>query len=551
MFEESEEHNKLKSKDVPKYEAIKDMLRAAGYFRIRITTLSPFDKVVGGLCWCISNSNVDVDVDVKFEEDPDIGEKIAISERIITSLKLMKCPIKIEPVQIQGLDFDAIYNVFQWLIKKVFETREENKEKIKNFTEMKFSQSYETKIEKKNPYLEEMEKGYKETKRKFKSKKMKRNLANHVQTVLLEYGKEFKTKSEEYSNDSNNTDMTNVASSVSASNLSKIISQGSGEDILKEKEEYEKKSKELSQNMEGQDKFRHKQLTTQLKKQIENLKNEFLKAKKENDELNEKKNGLIQELKKYRDYNEKVQEKISGLEDIDKDDPLFIQLKKLIALNESLKKQESDFRENCKRQLEEFKELISKLESESKGDDFKKYKDLENNYQLYIDKLKKIKQLSSKRNREIALLQRKIDEVPSRIEINQYEKRFKELYGQIVSKLDETRKYYDTYNCLSDKIDYLKKESYLLNAVHEGFQKTIGKKVTKEYRQWLIDTSKKSVDAVIQNKVHIEKRANLVQTKRDNLQDNYNKLVTQQRRYYTLLKEFQEECKKNELLNKK
>jgi hypothetical protein len=64
---------------------------------------------VGGLCWCISNSNVDVDVDVSFEEDSNIGEKIRISESILTSLKFMKYPFQIQPVQIQGLDFEPLF----------------------------------------------------------------------------------------------------------------------------------------------------------------------------------------------------------------------------------------------------------------------------------------------------------------------------------------------------------------------------------------------------------------------------------------------------------
>lgn len=38
--------------------------------------------------------------------------------------------------------------------------------------------------------------------------------------------------------------------------------------------------------------------------------------------------------------------------------------------------------------------------------------------------------LQARRNREIAILQRKIDEVPSRAELTQYQKRFVELYSQ-------------------------------------------------------------------------------------------------------------------------
>jgi len=46
------------------------------------------------------------------------------------------------------------------------------------------------------------------------------------------------------------------------------------------------------------------------------------------------------------------------------------------------------------------------------------------------EKLQKIRLLLARKNREIALLQRKIDEVPSRTELTQYQRRFIELYGQ-------------------------------------------------------------------------------------------------------------------------
>ena len=54
-----------------------DLLLAGGYFRARIPTLSPFDKVVGGLAWSITASGVDVDVDVLFQENASIGQKMS------------------------------------------------------------------------------------------------------------------------------------------------------------------------------------------------------------------------------------------------------------------------------------------------------------------------------------------------------------------------------------------------------------------------------------------------------------------------------------------
>lgn len=54
------------------------MLVAAGYFRARIPTLPPFDKMLGGLVWCIMASNVDVDVDLHFDEEATLGESLLL-----------------------------------------------------------------------------------------------------------------------------------------------------------------------------------------------------------------------------------------------------------------------------------------------------------------------------------------------------------------------------------------------------------------------------------------------------------------------------------------
>jgi hypothetical protein len=58
-----------------KLSQIIELLLAAGYFRVRIKALSPFDKVVGGMVWCISVCSYDVDIDVLFQENSSIGQK--------------------------------------------------------------------------------------------------------------------------------------------------------------------------------------------------------------------------------------------------------------------------------------------------------------------------------------------------------------------------------------------------------------------------------------------------------------------------------------------
>ena len=61
--------------------ALDDLLRLllnAGYFRARIAALSAFDKVIGGLCWCITSSGIAVDVDVFYDEELALGQKMCV-----------------------------------------------------------------------------------------------------------------------------------------------------------------------------------------------------------------------------------------------------------------------------------------------------------------------------------------------------------------------------------------------------------------------------------------------------------------------------------------
>lgn len=61
-------------------------------------------------------------------------------------------------------------------------------------------------------------------------------------------------------------------------------------------------------------------------------------------------------------------------------------------------------------------------------------------------------------NLEVANAIRTIDDIPTRTELIQYERRFVELYQQVAWKLEETRKYYDIYNTLDTSLGFLQKE---------------------------------------------------------------------------------------------
>ncbi|MGH0190438.1 UNVERIFIED_CONTAM: hypothetical protein FKN15_045453 [Acipenser sinensis] len=115
---------------------------------------------------------------------------------------------------------------------------------------------------------------------------------------------------------------------------------------------------------------------------------------------------------------------------------------------------------------------IENLKIES-GDDDGEQKErnqlIDKQYNTDREKLQKIRLLLARRNREIAILQRKIDEVPSRAELTQYQKRFIELYGQVAATHKETKQFFTLYNTLDDKKVFLEKEVNLLNSIHDNF----------------------------------------------------------------------------------
>lgn len=102
---------------------------AGGYFRARLNTIEPFDKILGGMCWSIAGSNFDIDIE--FADDLNMGAKIKLSEKVVAALKQMECPMMLAPQQIQGLDYAKIYPVIQWLVKKLMESRDNRGERNK------------------------------------------------------------------------------------------------------------------------------------------------------------------------------------------------------------------------------------------------------------------------------------------------------------------------------------------------------------------------------------------------------------------------------------
>ncbi|CAJ0586880.1 unnamed protein product, partial [Mesorhabditis spiculigera] len=405
-----------------------DLLVAAGYFRARVKGLSAFDRVVGGLVWCISACNYTVDVDLLYSENSTIGQKIALTEKICEMLPKLRCTYFIEPHQIQGLDIFNIFPVIQWLVQKTIEARELHGDRNKEFVDfLARGKSKAPEKERKTPRNLHFNAPAKQQHVKAGSSKeliaAVRRL-NHDQAPSLEESLEYEhnlisealKKSLVPLPESGTLPSTSGVQEPTEEDLDREI-----EKLLEEKAQLmaEKESEEHARQ-EAQDQYR--ELKSRLRHCAE------LEANLEPSALDELR-------QKYAAY---------------------------LAIAE----QEAAFKKNCIDELERLEAQIERMEqSDSQETDLRTYRD-----QLRVaeEELAEARAKSARVTRETASLQRAIDSVPSRIELTQYHRRLIELYNQMGSKHRQTRQYVSSHNYLVDLRNYMKKEIGLLNSIEEA-----------------------------------------------------------------------------------
>ena len=142
-------------------------------------------------------------------------------------------------------------------------------------------------------------------------------------------------------------------------------------------------------------------------------------------------------------------------------------------------------------------------------------------------------------------VQRLIDDNPTRAELLQFERRFVELYALVAEKLSETKKYYALYNTLREVWDYLGNEKSLLESIIGQYPNASKTRAGKEQFVSNMD----GVLAGVRKQMDVKEAQREKERRgRDDLADQYAALMEKQRGYYRAVKEFQEECFRNEKL---
>jgi len=604
-----------------KLKEIFDILLSAGYFRCRIPSISTFDKLLGGLAWCITLSNFDIDV--HFSDEMNMGQKIKLCEKVVNSLQKMGCPYEIGAYQIQGLDLKNIFPVVQWLINFVLETRDVRQNFNKSMAMHKGTGLYNLEKEQQTKTPQLMQKQNMKDKRVTKNSKIQSYKLRdplRVYSSLMEYDDKTAVRNynrlslwlaveekrkENEQNEKEGTKETSKASAVKKNEEKHIFGKEKGKD--KENEEFESlfipsgdgedevkpealefvdirrgrsgsisgqelykivvenrntimksmqnqpkddEEEEMATLLRQENEFYEEQKTT-MKRQIERLEDKGVVREEELEKLEsivvevENKYHQIKQLNtELSETAEIIEKKISTLKN--RISPTqFSALEALNKKKEDLKQEKSNLKKTVKTQMVKVEEEKQEIEEAWPVYSEPISEDILNEYnrkkEKYDIKYKEIAKL----NQENAVIQRKIEGYTSSIETAQYYKRFIELYERINYEMEVYRDFYIKFNNCQDIKAGLVQQTDIMKSFKEGlFNLGTSSKKKEAFLKDLGDALKGLQENMRRSSEILAKG----KTQRDKNAELYNKLVNQERQYYSYLRELQLEYERNDKL---
>jgi hypothetical protein len=542
---------------------VTDLLVAAGYFRARIQSLSTFDKIIGGLVWAIDQvlaQQDDVDFQCSFTENASLGHKIKLADEIVKGLVAIKMPFQLQAHQIQGLDLVAIFPVVQWIVQLVIKARKDTAAANRDTASFTLALEHHT------------HNRYNALANKYTLHRMFKQVPGtqlpsiqaSVESTLLEYGAErnisrhqtlANTRKGSKRTDNENKERIDdirkklVIDSSTANDVDveKII-QTDAENIKLLDQDFTKLAFQNDLNLDHQSNITHKRRVENMKQQLEVLMKKFSSLEDSRSLLMKEYMSNRSDLENILQKNASIRAQLLEMERIIQADEKsknskLQKLKALIEANAFLKEREKKFKAECRVQHEELLKKIAALEAED--DDSLMAKEIESLFELESKKLQDVREALSLKNLSISHLSRSIDEVPSRAELLQYEKRFMELYDLVASKLQENKKVVEQYNVLEQTLSFLQKQTSLLNSIQEAFPIAVK---TSQGKENFLNSVTSILDGVRKSKSKVSKDLATEVLAFELLNTKYSEIVEIERQYFKLLKDFQDECVKNERL---
>jgi chromosome segregation ATPase len=289
-----------------------------------------------------------------------------------------------------------------------------------------------------------------------------------------------------------------------------------------------------------------------LEAQVAQFKQDGQKLTAKNNAARDEHDQLAADVAQRRAFTARLRAAIAELDALETDEnrPVLAKLKQLVALNESLRAHEAAFRRSCAAELTRLKALIAEAEqkaraaadegglaereallAEAEAKDARKREQLEN--------------ALAERRCAIAAAERQLDAVPSRVEMQQYQRQFVELYQQIAAKEVETRRYFNTYNTLEDTRTFLNRETQIYSSILEGYKAAMSSKSGRaNFATEMANIAKGVQDSLAKVTGKLETET----SKKQSFDQQYKELVDKERLFVKLAGKFADACGRNEKL---
>jgi hypothetical protein len=537
-----------------------------------MSDLEDFDKIAGGLAWCLKASSVDVDIDIFFKEKPTVGEKVRISESICGGLRLAKCPLELKPHQIQGLDFPCLFPVFQWLVKNVIEVRNEIGDFQRSFAEFSFKNQYsELPVDVTSSKNRSVSmKNVRQVEHFFPPKRFYKRSnwstaaseLKQIETTLLEYGripslvtaeggkpsaaktqkaKEAEEAKQEKRDEELRETLSQMKRQTEADEIdgsmisSSLAAQAST--ILTNQSIFDD-SNTISANItEDELNEQHAAQIQQMNARLSAIKAEGRKIAAENDaldgELDEAKESLAAAQKK----NQKLRAALSEFKEIVEKAQHTEEIMNAITLRDENQKNIELFQKQCKEDIEEWNARIEELKQKAAGSGDSNAAKLAAALEQYQHDWNVKQELVAEKAREVLKLRTEYDIYPTMAELSQYSRRLKELSALSLSKLTEVKKCQQLLNSIISSTNILERENTLFNDILKSFSSAISSTDTQKSllsQISTIATQTKEQNGKIQNELTTKTK------ELQSLEEKHRKLLEQQRRYFQAVKEYQE-----------
>lgn len=406
-------------------ERIEATLVSAGYFRARIKSLDPFDKILGGMAWCVSNIGIEggdhlLD-DVVFNEDDSLRRKITVSEQLIQSLRLLQSPFELQSHQIQGLDTKNVFPVIQWLVRHVLQTREERHELTRTIALRKGPKAFPSECMVDVSLIERIVKAN-VPKRTMRKRYPMDDIEKDIEATILEYGGSLQNSGGPRVSQGESEDFEGVMEIVEDSlPLDRVLTEVDRDEISRLDQSLVTLLEESEKNSPVGTLLVLDRKIASVQKSIDGKKELLMERREVYESLLKEKEELALELRNVESELERIEKTIEQSNHQKESTEML----RLIKLYEKLKEEHSSFKSDCKKKVEDMEREIEALKGKLNNDRLEKMQKM---LDTELDKLSSLREVLAKEQQEVYLLERQLEEIPSDAELLQYEKRFIELH---------------------------------------------------------------------------------------------------------------------------